>query len=546
MRASATSRTNSPANIPAAQAKADANRADAASPFALLMEMATAKNGAKPAQKDAKDSGDTPANDKPAIKQNDGKRNGVNQDDNAAAAQMAPRPAASAKPGKPDKNKDGGAIQTGEDETVQTAPDDKQASAIEQQMSDQQALPPAPVVQTSAPAPIPAIADTDDDLTIDGAAPITTVPAPSSGTDFDAPDLVGASAKPEASATAQSHAAPQTPIAALADDGQSEETQLPASAAAQARAVLAARDQATQPGDKPSTPPVTPRANVKPDAANTDSAANDAAASDAITADAGKDASDIAKTQANPAAKNDLAKNDAIKNGPAKDHVAQNDVTKTDASRGDTGKSDDTTASARPDPVPAERDDVNGAAAPRPAPQPAQVSNAGFAINNIAAPQAAQHSQAPIAIQHVQVTAQAAPNLPALAVEIAAKSQSGAKQFDIRLDPPELGRVDVRLSIDATGKASAHLSADQPQTLSLLQKDAPILTRALREAGLDVSQDGLNFSLRHQSGGQNGNDSNNGRFGSARSFSLAATASIDPTTAIAYRGMVDGRLDIRV
>ena len=59
--------------------------------------------------------------------------------------------------------------------------------------------------------------------------------------------------------------------------------------------------------------------------------------------------------------------------------------------------------------------------------------------------------------------------------------------------------MEVRLSIDATGKASAHLSADQPQTLNLLQKDAPALTRALREAGLDVSQDGLNFSLRQQS-----------------------------------------------
>ena len=34
-----------------------------------------------------------------------------------------------------------------------------------------------------------------------------------------------------------------------------------------------------------------------------------------------------------------------------------------------------------------------------------------------------------------------APNLNSLAVEIAAKVQSGTKQFDIRLDPPELGRV---------------------------------------------------------------------------------------------------------
>ena len=151
--------------------------------------------------------------------------------------------------------------------------------------------------------------------------------------------------------------------------------------------------------------------------------------------------------------------------------------------------------------------------------------------------------------QHIQVTAQpheAAPNLPALAVEIAAKSQSGAKQFDIRLDPPELGRVEVRLSIDATGKASAHVSADQPQTLSLLQKDASVLTRALRDAGLDVSQNGLNFSLRQQSGQDTGAGANPGRR-SGRGLSLTATTSIEATAAsAAYSGSADGHLDIRV
>src|SRR5262245_45493662 len=35
-----------------------------------------------------------------------------------------------------------------------------------------------------------------------------------------------------------------------------------------------------------------------------------------------------------------------------------------------------------------------------------------------------------------------------LAVEIAAQTQAGKSRFEIRLDPPELGRVDVRLEID--------------------------------------------------------------------------------------------------
>jgi flagellar hook-length control protein FliK len=159
--------------------------------------------------------------------------------------------------------------------------------------------------------------------------------------------------------------------------------------------------------------------------------------------------------------------------------------------------------------------------------------------------QQGQGNATPAVSQNVQIATTGA-NMPALAVEISAKSQSGAKQFDIRLDPPELGRVEVRLSIDATGKASAHLSAEQPRTLDLLQKDAPALTRALRDAGLNVSQNGLNFSLRQQQGDA-GTNSNHGRGGNGRSFTLTATTSIDATAAgSAYRGPANGRLDIRV
>jgi flagellar hook-length control protein FliK len=134
----------------------------------------------------------------------------------------------------------------------------------------------------------------------------------------------------------------------------------------------------------------------------------------------------------------------------------------------------------------------------------------------------------------------------ALAVAIAAKSQSGNKQFDIRLDPPELGRVEVRLSIDATGKAQASLSADQPRTLDLLKADAPALTRALRDAGLNVSQNGLNFSLRGQDR-QNGGNNFTPRSGRSAQTSLIATSAIGSVQGGAnYQGPADGRLDIRV
>jgi flagellar hook-length control protein FliK len=153
----------------------------------------------------------------------------------------------------------------------------------------------------------------------------------------------------------------------------------------------------------------------------------------------------------------------------------------------------------------------------------------------------------PSATASVHVAAQTStPNVGAMAVEIAARSQAGAKQFDIRLDPPELGRVEVRLSIDATGKAQAHMTADQPQTLSLLQKDAPNLTRALRDAGLDVSQSGLNFSLK----GQDHQSNDGGKFQpQARGNSLLLTASktIDAVpTAASFTLSGNGRLDIHV
>jgi flagellar hook-length control protein FliK len=131
-------------------------------------------------------------------------------------------------------------------------------------------------------------------------------------------------------------------------------------------------------------------------------------------------------------------------------------------------------------------------------------------------------------------------------VAIAAKSQSGAKQFDIRLDPPELGRVEVRLSIDSSGKAQASLSADQPRTLDLLKTDAPTLTRALRDAGLNVSQNGLNFSLRGQDR-QNGSNGSAPRSGRALQTPLIATSAIGSVQGGAnYQGPANGRLDIRV
>ena len=95
--------------------------------------------------------------------------------------------------------------------------------------------------------------------------------------------------------------------------------------------------------------------------------------------------------------------------------------------------------------------------------------------------------------------------LAGIAVEIAARAQAGSNRFEIRLDPPELGRIDVRLDVDRHGNVTSRLIADRGDTLDLLRRDAPQLERALQDAGLKTGDSGLQFSLRDQGPGADTN-----------------------------------------
>jgi flagellar hook-length control protein FliK len=134
--------------------------------------------------------------------------------------------------------------------------------------------------------------------------------------------------------------------------------------------------------------------------------------------------------------------------------------------------------------------------------------------NGLQAPGAIQTQQTSAAPATAQLTATAATGaavpLSGLAMEIAASANSGKTRFEIRLDPAELGRIDVRIDIDRHGQVTSHLTVERPETLSMLRQDANQLQRALDNAGLSTGNSGLQFSLRDQSSqGQNdGNQSN--------------------------------------
>ena len=85
-----------------------------------------------------------------------------------------------------------------------------------------------------------------------------------------------------------------------------------------------------------------------------------------------------------------------------------------------------------------------------------------------------------------------------VAVEVSARISSGKNQFDIRLDPEELGRIHVKVNVDRDGNISTHMVADRPDTLDLLRRDMQGLERALQDAGLKTSDNSLQFSLRDQ------------------------------------------------
>ena len=86
-----------------------------------------------------------------------------------------------------------------------------------------------------------------------------------------------------------------------------------------------------------------------------------------------------------------------------------------------------------------------------------------------------------------------------LAIEIAGKALAGKNRFEIRLDPPELGRIEVRLDVDRDGNVTSRLTVERAETYDLLRRDAAGLERALQDAGLKTTDNGLQFSLRDQS-----------------------------------------------
>jgi flagellar hook-length control protein FliK len=132
-------------------------------------------------------------------------------------------------------------------------------------------------------------------------------------------------------------------------------------------------------------------------------------------------------------------------------------------------------------------------------------------------------------------------NIPQVAFEIVRQVQAGNTRFEIRLDPPELGRIDVKLDLDSAGNINARMTVERSETLDLMQRDRQVLERALAQAGLDSNKTTLEFSLRQNPFAREGFDLDGNGNGQGNHPVFGAAAEADNTPADegtnTYRGL---------
>ena len=82
--------------------------------------------------------------------------------------------------------------------------------------------------------------------------------------------------------------------------------------------------------------------------------------------------------------------------------------------------------------------------------------------------------------------------------EILARRLEKTSVFDLRLDPPDLGRVEGRLAIDDSGKSVLSLSFDNQSAFDLYSRDEQALRLALQQSGLNFADGDFVFAFKEQ------------------------------------------------
>jgi hypothetical protein len=113
--------------------------------------------------------------------------------------------------------------------------------------------------------------------------------------------------------------------------------------------------------------------------------------------------------------------------------------------------------------------------------------------------------------------------------------------INLRMDPPELGNVAVRLQFSAKDKmVKAVVTAEKPETFMMLQRDSHALERALQSAGFDSASQSISFELAQDNGTGRRDGESNQNFGGGKAsqdtsgadeiIQSSMTWQVDPST----------------
>ncbi len=162
-------------------------------------------------------------------------------------------------------------------------------------------------------------------------------------------------------------------------------------------------------------------------------------------------------------------------------------------------------------------------------------SNAGNAATQAAAQPASTANPLTDATRAV-ATPPALQSAPAATIQVYSRiierADGRAQRFEVRLDPAELGRVDIRIEIGADRKVHAVMAAHDSAALTDLMRGQKALERALSEAGIDLADQGLKFEMSSDAGRGNASQQrdSDGRTSQPDAWRKFDTASIPVST----------------
>ncbi|MEZ5981173.1 MAG: flagellar hook-length control protein FliK [Parvularculaceae bacterium] len=150
------------------------------------------------------------------------------------------------------------------------------------------------------------------------------------------------------------------------------------------------------------------------------------------------------------------------------------------------------------------------------------------------------HHATPQIHAHAETQTLVTTNAPVEAAQqviAAIRTNAGGDKIEVRLDPPELGRVRIHFSMERNDAVIATVSTDRSDTLDLMRRNAGDLMKELERAGFTNVQ--LDFSTRGEASytdaGAAGYSAQDGLFGEDELT--------DNTTFIYKRPQIEGRLD---